>query len=123
MRMRRVGVEPDLLAYTTMIRCCCRGREIERGLNLLDEMHQDDIRPSVWTYNDLLRGVSVTPQWHHSSALLTDEILDMMEADEIQANLVTFNSLIRACAAVGDVVNARAYFEPVSYTHLTLPTT
>ena len=44
---------------------------------------QDEIRPSVWTYNEMLRGVSVAPQWHRSSSLLTDELLDKMEADEV----------------------------------------
>lgn len=109
--MRLASVEPDLMAYTAMIRCCVRAREIERGLNLVDEMRQRGICPNVVTYNSLLRGASIAPLWHPSRALITDEILDLMQQDEVPPNRGTFNAIIRTCASVGDVVNARAYFD------------
>ena len=108
--MRLASVEPDLMAYTAMIRCCVRAREIERGLNFVDEMRQQGTRPSIVTYNSLIRGAAVTPLWHPSRALVTDEILNLMEQDEVLPNRGTFNALIRTCASVGDVVNARVYF-------------
>jgi pentatricopeptide repeat protein len=37
-RFNMSGVEPNLLTYTAMIKCCCRSREVERALNLLNEM-------------------------------------------------------------------------------------
>jgi pentatricopeptide repeat protein len=36
--MQMAGVVPDLFAYTAHIRNCCRGRELERALNFLEEM-------------------------------------------------------------------------------------
>jgi len=68
------------------------------------------VRPSVVTYNSLLRGSAIAPQWHRAMGLLTDDILDKMAGDEIPADVGTFTALIRSCASVGDVVNARAYF-------------
>lgn len=68
------------------------------------------MRPSVVTYNSLLRGSAIAPQWHRAVGLLTDDILDKMAGDEIPPDVGTFTALIRSCAAVGDVVNARVYF-------------
>jgi pentatricopeptide repeat protein len=108
--MRLAAVEPDLMAYTAMIRCCVRAREMERALNFVNEMRQQGIRPNVVTYNSLIRGASVTPLWHPSQSLVTDEILDLMEQDEVSPNRGTFNALIHSCASVGDVINAKVYF-------------
>ena len=104
------GSEPDLISYTAMVHCCVRSREIEHALSLLEEMRQMDVQPSVVTFNILIHGLTYAPQWHESNALLVDEILDIMQAHEVAADLETFNNLIRSCAAVGDVVNARVYF-------------
>ena len=54
---------------------------MERALNFVNEMRQQGIRPNVVTYNSLIRGASVTPLWHPSQSLVTDEILDLMEQD------------------------------------------
>jgi pentatricopeptide repeat protein len=66
------------------------------------------------TYNSVLRGAAEAPQWHRSLALVTDEVLDLMQADEVGADEETYVALIQACAAVGDVVNARVYWDEMA---------
>eukprot|EP00613_Pedinella_sp_CCMP2098_P079483 CAMPEP_0171935966 /NCGR_PEP_ID=MMETSP0993-20121228/33420_1 /TAXON_ID=483369 /ORGANISM="non described non described, Strain CCMP2098" /LENGTH=1070 /DNA_ID=CAMNT_0012577017 /DNA_START=109 /DNA_END=3317 /DNA_ORIENTATION=- len=114
--MRLKGVDPNEVAYTAMMRCCFKGRMVERAINLLEEMKQEPgLQPSVVTYNVLLKGIaSVAPQWHRANALLTDQVLDWMQGDEVKPDGETFEALLRACASVGDVVSAEEYWRTMT---------
>jgi pentatricopeptide repeat protein len=124
--MRLKGVTPNELAYTAVMRCCLKSRQVERALNFLEEMKLEGLRPTLATYNVLLQGVAGqggggAAQWHRTQALLTDELLDMMQSDEVVPDGATFAALMKSCAAVGDVPSAKEYWKAMTSTFGLVP--
>lgn len=57
------GVQPDAMAYNTMMKLCADTRQYERAILFLDDMDMEGIRPSRVTIETLLKAAATAPQW------------------------------------------------------------
>lgn len=57
------GVQPDAMAYNTMIKLCAETRQYERAMNFLEDMDMNDHPPSRITMESLIRAAATAPQW------------------------------------------------------------
>lgn len=57
------GVQPDAMAYNTMIKLCAETNQYEKAMTFLDDMDMDDHRPSRITMEALIKAAATAPQW------------------------------------------------------------
>lgn len=57
------GVQPDAMAYNTMIKLCAETNQYEKAMTFLEDMDMDDHRPSRITMEALIRAAATAPQW------------------------------------------------------------
>ena len=57
------GVQPDAMAYNTMIKLCADTNQYEKAMTFLEDMDMDDHRPSRITMESLIKAAATAPQW------------------------------------------------------------
>ena len=57
------GVQPDAMAYNTMMKLCADTNQYEKAMTFLEDMDMDDHRPSRITMESLIKAAATAPQW------------------------------------------------------------
>lgn len=80
------GVQPDAMAYNTMMKLCADTRQYERAILFMDDMDMEGLRPSRITIETLLKAAATAPQW--------------IRVRELPTNVYPFSSLLeeRMCS-------------------------
>lgn len=88
---QRLGVEPNVYLYNTVISKLCRARKLERAMQLFDEMRQRGLHPSSVTYGALINGCTRTGD--EASA---EQLFAFMESDgNFRPQAPPFNTMIQ----------------------------
>lgn len=56
--LREAGIQPDVIAYTAVIKVCVERKNLKTAFSLFAEMKRYQIKPNMVTYNTLLRARS-----------------------------------------------------------------
>ncbi|KAG0587095.1 hypothetical protein KC19_2G140400 [Ceratodon purpureus] len=104
--MGRLGVQPSVVTYSTLINCCVKLGDMERAYSLLAEMKTNGIEPNAHCYNPLIMGFG--SQERLDRAL---EVLKEMLAAGVQPDSYTYSMLIFACSMVRNEDKAVELFE------------
>lgn len=93
----------DVVAWTAIIGCYCRGGDVDNAFAMYNEMRCDGVEPSPVTFLSLLSGALevVDVQALHGCAVLYGFV----------SNLSLGNSLLNAYTKCGSIVEARDFFE------------
>ncbi|KAL6912224.1 hypothetical protein ACP4OV_001029 [Aristida adscensionis] len=89
-QMRKLGVEADVGAWSTLITGLCRAGEISQALGVLDVM-VEECPPMVHTYTPIVQGYCREGRIEEAKKLMS-----LMELLGCPPNVVTYNVLIRA---------------------------
>eukprot|EP01122_Echinamoeba_exundans_P008543 TRINITY_DN2852_c0_g1_i1.p1 TRINITY_DN2852_c0_g1~~TRINITY_DN2852_c0_g1_i1.p1 ORF type:complete len:396 (-),score=47.30 TRINITY_DN2852_c0_g1_i1:697-1884(-) len=100
--MRVYHAEPDVVLYTLMIHICAKEENVEKALNLLDEMRAMDIRPTDVTYNSLIYACARRIDYYDEAFRLLEE----MKREGFTPSLMTLTNVLNVCAKSGDVPTA-----------------
>lgn len=127
-QMRIVGIEADAMAFGAVIRLCSARGQPERAINLLEEMHRFDVKPTTLCFSSALRAVARSHEigtrfergWsqkqlrresftaHHGK--MAREIVIMAENAEVELDDGFVSALMLCAAAAGDSATAKAVF-------------
>eukprot|EP00197_Chlamydomonas_leiostraca_P010531 CAMPEP_0202866914 /NCGR_PEP_ID=MMETSP1391-20130828/8427_1 /ASSEMBLY_ACC=CAM_ASM_000867 /TAXON_ID=1034604 /ORGANISM="Chlamydomonas leiostraca, Strain SAG 11-49" /LENGTH=195 /DNA_ID=CAMNT_0049546903 /DNA_START=128 /DNA_END=716 /DNA_ORIENTATION=- len=94
-----VGVQPDTLAATALVRACCRDMELAQSI--FDELFGDFLTPDEVTFSVLLRGYGGLnpPDWVRIDSTLTT----MRTKFNITPTATSYNALLEVCARTNDL--------------------
>lgn len=53
--MRQAGIQPDVVAYTAVMKVCVQNQNLQFAFSLFEKMKRDQIQPNLVTYNTLLK--------------------------------------------------------------------
>lgn len=88
---QRLGVEPNVFLYNTVISKLCRARKLERAMQLFDEMRQRGLNPSSVTYGALMNGCT-----RIGEETKAEELYALMESDRhFKPQAPPFNTMIQ----------------------------
>lgn len=65
-QMQMDGVQPNVVAYTTILDGLCKIRRVEDVRNLMNQMARQGISPDIVTYNSLISGFFRLGNWKRS---------------------------------------------------------
>ncbi|KAJ3679539.1 hypothetical protein LUZ60_017550 [Juncus effusus] len=107
--LKETGFKPDFKLYNSMINACIKAREPLVGLNLLVEMEDCNIKPSMENYLGILRVYGELGQVEG-----VQKVIDRMQYNGLNPNLEAYNILIKAYGEsnlADHVDNARGQFD------------
>jgi pentatricopeptide repeat protein len=126
--MRIVGIEADAMAYGAIIRLCAARGQAERAINLLEEMHRFEVKPTSLCFSGALRAVARSHEIgvrfergssrkqlrrelftaHHGK--MARQIVIMAENAEVEQDESFVSALMLCSAAAGDSATAKAVY-------------
>jgi pentatricopeptide repeat protein len=126
--MRIVGIDADAMAYGAIIRLCAARGQAERAINLLEEMHRFDVKPTTLCFSGALKAVARSHEIgvrfergsskkqlrrelfaaHHGK--MARQIVIMAETAEVEQDESFASALMLCAAAAGDSATAKAVF-------------
>jgi pentatricopeptide repeat protein len=127
-QMRIVGIEADSMAFGAVIRLCAARGQPERAINLLEEMHRFDIKPTTLCFSSALRAVArsheIGTRFEHGDSKkqlrretfaahhgkMAREIVIKAEISEVELDDGFISALMLCAAAAGDSATAKAVF-------------
>ena len=94
--MRRdTNLKPDEIMYNSLIDGCAKNGLHEQGLQLLDEMVSDGIRPSNFTLSILVKLLNRSRKVDQAFAL----VQEVSEKYKLKPNVHVYTNLIQACVS------------------------
>lgn len=93
--MKQVGIKPDKVTYTSLLKALIGDGDLIGGEELLQEMREIGIEPDVVTYNTMIKGYCDGRQWFKAKKLVTE-----MEASGINPNSLTYGLLMNGLLKV-----------------------
>ena len=126
--MRIVGIDADAMAYGAIIRLCAARGQAERAINLLEEMHRFDVKPTSLCFSGALRAVARSHEIgvrfergssrkqlrrelftaHHGK--MARQIVIMAENAEVEQDEGFVSALMLCSAAAGDSATTKAVY-------------
>ena len=126
--MRIVGIDADAMAYGAIIRLCAARGQAERAINLLEEMHRFDVKPTSLCFSGALRAVARSHEIgvrfergssrkqlrrelftaHHGK--MARQIVIMAENAEVEQDESFVSALMLCSAAAGDSATTKAVY-------------
>ena len=102
--LHAAGIQPDTVTMNSMINSLAKCRDATSALELLEEMKQMKLNPSVRSYTSVIEALGSR---HLDKAFeLLNEVEDLEEPD-----LIFYNVLLSACAKAADADRAEQVFE------------
>ena len=96
-RMKELGVEPDLLTYTSVITSCSRLGRWKESISILEEVSaKHGLKPDKVMYTAVIKVCSDSGRWQETIRLLAK-----MKRENVRMDSTVCNSVITACAAAG----------------------
>ena len=105
--LRNSGHQPDAFAYNTAIRAVAQHGEAEYALMLYNDMQQDGVHASTYTYNALMYACARRPDFYIRAFDLFQQAL----AQQHSLDHISYSILLYAAARNRDVGNAIKVFE------------
>lgn len=110
MGKKSVDLNPNVVTYTTLIRGYCAKREIDKALDVFEEMIDLGLKANNITYNTLIKGLSEVQKFEKIK-----EILEVTAADgKFSPDTCTFNTLIHCHCDAGNLDEAQRVFEKMT---------
>lgn len=136
----KVGVEPDIVSYNTVIKAFVEMGQLEKAVSMLEEMEKKGCEPDQFTFNTLLHGLfgrekfadgekiwdkmlksGVTPDVRSYNAKLTGfasegkvqqalDLVEEMKQKGLSSDMFTYNLMIKACCNEGNLVEAKKWY-------------
>ncbi|KAL7496583.1 hypothetical protein ACHAWT_004757 [Skeletonema menzelii] len=100
---------PSLNVHQTVLVAFAEAGEFDHMNSLLTRMRRRGVRPTVFTYNSLLKICAQTAQWKEAVSILSQ----CQREPGVNPDLVTFTSTIRACARARKTDKAMEIFRAV----------
>ncbi|KAK1747520.1 pentatricopeptide repeat-containing protein [Skeletonema marinoi] len=100
---------PSLNVYQTVLIAFVEAGEYDHMNSLLTRMRRRGVRPTVFTYNSLLKICAQTARWREAVSILSQ----CQREPGVNPDLVTFTSTIRACARARKTDKAMEIFRVV----------
>ncbi|KAL7439812.1 hypothetical protein ACHAXM_006862 [Skeletonema potamos] len=100
---------PSLNVYQTVLIAFVEAGEYDHMNSLLTRMRRRRVRPSVYTYNSLLKICAQTSRWKEALSLLSQ----CQREPGVNPDLVTFTSTMRACSRARKTDKAMEIFRAV----------
>ena len=86
--------EQKIRLYNSFVNGLFKYNHIEKAMNILDEMKQNQILFNLTTYNSILRATSFIKETYEARWQFIVDCLEEMKRNSIQPNLRTFNSIL-----------------------------
>lgn len=83
---------PSVVSYTTMINVCIKTQDVEKGIELFNEMTALDIQPTIQTYTTLMHLVG-----DGGDLTMAFELFDEIKTTGLVQNKIAYSCLLRAC--------------------------
>lgn len=100
---------PSLNVYQTVLLAFAEASEYDHMNSLLTRMRRRGVKPTVFTYNSLLKICAQTARWKEAVSILSQ----CQREPGVNPDLVTFTSTIRACARARKTDKAMEIFRAV----------
>ncbi|KAL7551689.1 hypothetical protein ACHAWF_014875 [Thalassiosira exigua] len=84
-------LRPDEVTYTTLIKASIRSGEIDRALDLFDDMKWTGLRPDIVSYNSVIESLCGAGRLYEAKDLVTD----METTGQVAPNSMTYGLLMR----------------------------
>lgn len=100
------GLEPDLVTYNTMLKCCMRNNLPDKALHLFGELTRQNIPADEFTFTTLIKTLTYTGR--------VDEALQVqqsMQLAKFEATDTVWGSLIVACGRAGQLESALSLWQ------------
>ncbi|KAF4142760.1 Pentatricopeptide repeat domain-containing protein [Phytophthora infestans] len=107
--------EPDEVACTCWIHGCAREGRVERALNLLEDLLECGLTPSLVTYNTLINACAKSHYYAHKAVELYNE---MQELYDYTPDLYSYTTVLHACAKHGDFIQAEQIIRHMERHHV-----
>lgn len=88
---------PDVYSYTSVIDACAKAGELERALEVFEEMRRFGVSPSLVTFNTLISACGARGDWQRALSFVAQ-----MAESGIVPDDVTLSVTIAACEAGGE---------------------
>ena len=116
--LRNSGHQPDAVAYNTAIRAVAQHGEAEYALMLFNDMQQDGVQASTYTYNALMYACARRPDFY----LRAFDLFQQAMAQQYTLDKLSYSILLYAAARNRDVGNAIKLFEQMETAGVTRDT-
>merc|ERR1719433_1504709 len=102
--MRKGGLEPDTVSYSTVIHACLRLHRPHRAMRLLEDMYMSGETPNSFYFGAVVQALARAGDASNASRWLD-------EAVKVQVDVSTacFGRVLIACARAGDVEAAERW--------------
>ncbi|XVE84521.1 hypothetical protein DITRI_Ditri17bG0020400 [Diplodiscus trichospermus] len=106
--MEERGLQPNIVAYNTLIDCLCKDKRLTEVFDLFSKEKDKGLSPTTTTYNCLIHAMCIL-----GKEMDAKKFLDEMLASNVSLDVVTFNILVDAHCKEGmvyeakDIVNTR----------------
>ncbi|KAI9982668.1 hypothetical protein PInf_008645 [Phytophthora infestans] len=107
--------EPDEVACTCCIHGCAREGRVERALNLLEDLLECGLTPSLVTYNTLMNACAKSHYYAHKAVEFYNE---MQELYDYTPDLYSYTTVLHACAKHGDFIQAEQIIRHMERHHV-----
>ncbi|XP_022716037.1 pentatricopeptide repeat-containing protein At3g13150-like [Durio zibethinus] len=102
----KVGIEPDLISYNTVIKAFCEMGSMDSAFSVVDTLEKKGLGPDIVTFNTLLDGF-------FSKGRIADgeEIWGLMERKNVVPNIRSYNSKLRGLVSENMMLKAVEMWE------------
>ncbi|KAG8037221.1 hypothetical protein GUJ93_ZPchr0020g33574 [Zizania palustris] len=94
--MKKQGISPDVVTYTSIIDGLCKSKAMDKAYDLFREMKKQGISPDVVTYNSIIDGLCKSKEMDKA-----EKVLQQMLDAGVQPNNITYSSLINGYSSLG----------------------
>ncbi|PPD92305.1 hypothetical protein E1A91_D10G020400v1 [Gossypium mustelinum] len=102
----KLGIEPDLISYNTVIKAYCEMGSMDSALSMVDTLEKKGLEPDIITFNTLLDGF-----FSRGRIVDGDEIWGLMEKKNVVPDIRTYNSKLKGLVHGNKVLEAVEFFE------------
>ena len=115
MSKKGLDLNPNVVAYTTLVRGYCMKQDIDEALVIFQEMISRGLKPNRITYNTLIKGLSEVHKYDKIK-----EILEGIGEDGrfILVDTCTFNMLINAHCNARNIDEVLNVFKKIGRAHV-----
>jgi len=111
--MEKVGVQPNLITYSAMIKGYCRMRDIQKAFDILNHMRREGgVRPDEITYNSLLDGCAQNNLVEEGMKLLEE-----MQQEGVKPSNFTLSVLVKMMSRSRNLDGAFSIVEEMASKH------
>eukprot|EP00644_Phytophthora_capsici_P009824 jgi/Phyca11/9537/fgenesh1_pm.PHYCAscaffold_39_\ len=107
--------QPDEVAFSCLINGFAREGRVERALNLLEDLLECGLTPSLVTFNTLMNACAKSHYYAHKAI---DFYYEMQELYDYTPDLYSYTTVLHACAKHGDFIQAEQIIRHMERHHV-----